>query len=174
VVGVLAANREIYRIGLGCELDKIEQTWARATASPIKPRVVEKAPCHEIVITGDELNKPGKGLDGIPVPISTPGWDNAPYTTLVAIHYERPGHRRPEHGQLSRPGEDAAAARHESVTRIAARHLRALAEIQEARREDASRRRAGRAARNHLRLDAEDFGVARRIWMSPAVWSARR
>jgi 4-hydroxy-3-polyprenylbenzoate decarboxylase len=22
------------------------------------------------------------GLDGIPVPISTPGWDNAPYTTL--------------------------------------------------------------------------------------------
>jgi 4-hydroxy-3-polyprenylbenzoate decarboxylase len=82
VVGVLAANREIYRIGLGCELDKIEQTWARATASPIKPRVVEKAPCHEIVITGDELNKPGKGLDGIPVPISTPGWDNAPYTTL--------------------------------------------------------------------------------------------
>ena len=82
VVGVLAANREIYRIGLGCDLDKIEATWARATASPIKPRIVTEAPCHEIVITGDELNKDGMGLDGIPVPISTPGWDNAPYTTL--------------------------------------------------------------------------------------------
>ncbi len=82
VVGVLAANREIYRIGLGCELDQIEQTWTRATNSPIPPRVVENAPCHEIVIQGDELNKPGNGLDGIPVPISTPGWDNAPYTTL--------------------------------------------------------------------------------------------
>ena len=82
VVGALAANREIYRIGLGCDLDKIEETWARATASPIKPRIVTDAPCHEIVITGDELNKEGMGLDGIPVPISTPGWDNAPYTTL--------------------------------------------------------------------------------------------
>src|SRR5712664_3943366 len=80
VVGALAANREIYRIGLGCDLDKIEQVWARATAAPIKPRVVANAPCHEIVITGDELNKAGNGLDGIPVPISTPGWDNAPYT----------------------------------------------------------------------------------------------
>jgi UbiD family decarboxylase len=82
IVGGLAANREIYRIGLGCDLDKIEATWARATAAPIPPRVVTNAPCHEIVITGDELNKEGMGLDGIPVPISTPGWDNAPYTTL--------------------------------------------------------------------------------------------
>src|SRR5882672_162338 len=82
IVGGLAANREIYRIGLGCELDKIDETWARATRAPIPPRVVENAPCHEIVITGDELNKEGQGLDGIPVPISTPGWDNAPYTTL--------------------------------------------------------------------------------------------
>ncbi len=45
-------------------------------------RLVENAPCHEIVIQGEELNKDGKGLDAIPVPISTPGWDNAPYTTL--------------------------------------------------------------------------------------------
>src|SRR5712671_4189574 len=82
IVGGLAANREIYRIGLGCELNKIDETWARATAAPIPARVVEDAPCHEIVITGDDLNKEGQGLDGIPVPISTPGWDNAPYTTL--------------------------------------------------------------------------------------------
>jgi len=81
VVGVLAANKEIYRLGLGCELDKIEETWNRAAASPIKPKIVENAPCQEIVITGDELDN-GRGLDAIPVPISTPGWDNAPYTTL--------------------------------------------------------------------------------------------
>jgi 4-hydroxy-3-polyprenylbenzoate decarboxylase len=82
VVGALAANREIYRLGINCDLDKIDATWMKAMAAPIKPKVVEDAPCHEIVITGEELNKPGKGLDGIPVPISTPGWDNAPYTTL--------------------------------------------------------------------------------------------
>jgi UbiD family decarboxylase len=81
-VGVLAANRDIYRTGIGCELDEIEATWNHATANPIDPVVVENAPCHDIVIMGDELDKPGRGLDAIPVPISTPGWDNAPYTTL--------------------------------------------------------------------------------------------
>ncbi len=82
IVGGLAANREIYRIGLGCNLDEIDSRWARATAAPIKTRVVERAPCHDVVIKGNDLDKDGMGLDGIPVPISTPGWDNAPYTTL--------------------------------------------------------------------------------------------
>ena len=82
VVGALAANREIYRIGMGCPLDRIHDVWNQAIANPIPPRVVEFAPCHEIVIMGDELDKPGCALDGIPLPISTPGWDIAPYTTL--------------------------------------------------------------------------------------------
>jgi 4-hydroxy-3-polyprenylbenzoate decarboxylase len=43
---------------------------------------VESAPCQEIVISGKALDKPGRGLDGIPFPISTPGWDIAPYATL--------------------------------------------------------------------------------------------
>jgi 4-hydroxy-3-polyprenylbenzoate decarboxylase len=82
VVGVLAANREIYRLGMNCNLDKINETWIKAMANPIPPNVVTDAPCQEIVIEGKELDKPGRGLDAIPVPISTPGWDNAPYTTL--------------------------------------------------------------------------------------------
>ncbi len=82
VVGALAASREIYRIGMGCALDQIDATWNRAIAHPIAPRLVEHAPCQEIVITGKALDKPGNGLDGLPVPISTPGWDIAPYTTL--------------------------------------------------------------------------------------------
>jgi UbiD family decarboxylase len=81
-VGVLAANREIYRIGMGCELDKIDETWANARENPIEPNVVERARCQEIVIEGDDLDKVGNGLDAIPVPISTPGWDISPYTTL--------------------------------------------------------------------------------------------
>jgi 4-hydroxy-3-polyprenylbenzoate decarboxylase len=82
VVGALAASEEIYRIGMGVPLDQIAATWQRAIANPIAPRIVENAPCHEIVITGDELNEAGKALDGLPLPISTPGWDSAPYTTL--------------------------------------------------------------------------------------------
>jgi 4-hydroxy-3-polyprenylbenzoate decarboxylase len=81
-VGVLAANREIYRIGIGCRLEEIDERWVKAAQNPIPPRVVETAPCHEIVIAGKALDKPGAGLDGIPLPISTPGWDIAPYATL--------------------------------------------------------------------------------------------
>jgi UbiD family decarboxylase len=81
-VGALAASREIYRIGMGCPLDRINETWTRAIANPIAPRIVKNAPCHEIVIQGAELDKPGRGLDGLPIPISTPGWDIAPFTTL--------------------------------------------------------------------------------------------
>src|SRR5256714_2859591 len=82
VVGALAANREIYRIGMGCPLDKINEVWTRAIANPIAPRTVDQAPCHESVIQGAELERAGRALDAIPLPISTPGWDIAPYTTL--------------------------------------------------------------------------------------------
>jgi UbiD family decarboxylase len=82
VVGALAASREIYRIGMGCPLESINEVWTRAIARPIAPRVVAQAPCHDIVIQGAELDRAGRALDAIPLPISTPGWDIAPYTTL--------------------------------------------------------------------------------------------
>src|SRR6266404_322398 len=82
VVGALAASREIYRLGMGCDLEKINETWSRALANPIEPRLVRDAPCHEVVIQGSDLDKPGMGLDSLPIPISTPGWDIAPFTTL--------------------------------------------------------------------------------------------
>ena len=82
IVGGLAASREIYRRGIGCELDRIEERWTEAIANPIPPCEVADAPCHELVFTGEALNVEGNALDGVPVPISTPGWDNAPYTTL--------------------------------------------------------------------------------------------
>ena len=84
VVGALAASRKIYSLGMDCELADIGATWTRAMAHPVAPLVVDaaQAPCQEIVVMGDELDVPGQGLDGLPVPISTPGWDNAPYTTL--------------------------------------------------------------------------------------------
>ena len=35
------------------------------------------------MITGEELRKPGGGLASLPVPISTPGFDSAPYLTAT-------------------------------------------------------------------------------------------
>ena len=73
VVGALAASREIYRIGMNCPLEKINEIWTRAIAQPVAPRLVKEAPCQEMEV---------QGLDGLPIPISTPGWDIAPFTTL--------------------------------------------------------------------------------------------
>src|SRR3982750_2449508 len=41
VVGALAANREIYRIGMGCPLEEIDARWSRAMSAPIAPVIVE-------------------------------------------------------------------------------------------------------------------------------------
>ena len=85
LVAGLAATPDVYRVGFGKPLEKIGETWINAIAHPIEPKLVEKASCQEIVTIGDQLDKPGAALDGVPVPISTPGWDNAPY--LSAGHY---------------------------------------------------------------------------------------
>jgi 4-hydroxy-3-polyprenylbenzoate decarboxylase len=83
-IGALAANREIYRIGMGgVALDEIGPTWDRAIANPIAPVEVKDAPCHEVVIEGAALDGEGKGLDALPIPISTPGFDSAPYFTAT-------------------------------------------------------------------------------------------
>ncbi len=85
LVAGLAANPDVYRIGFGRPLAEIGDAWVKALAAPLEPRLVTDAPCQDICITGDALDKPGNGLDGLPVPISTPGFDNAPY--LSAGHY---------------------------------------------------------------------------------------
>jgi len=81
LVGALAANRDVYRIGIGVSLDEIGPHWANAVANPIPPVEVRSAPCQEIVLTGADLIGDGNGLDALPVPISTPGFDSAPYLT---------------------------------------------------------------------------------------------
>jgi UbiD family decarboxylase len=85
LVAGLAANPDVYRIGFGKPLAEIGAAWVAAMAHPMAPRVVTDAPCQEVVVAGADLDRDGAALDGLPVPISTPGWDNAPY--LSAGHY---------------------------------------------------------------------------------------
>src|SRR5438128_9870475 len=63
LVAGLAANREVYRVGFGKPLDEIGPAWVEAIAHPIAPRVVTDAPCHEVVIIGEHLDRDGAGLD---------------------------------------------------------------------------------------------------------------
>jgi 4-hydroxy-3-polyprenylbenzoate decarboxylase len=83
VVGALAASPEIYAVGMGEKVEDIGAAWMRAIANPIPPVAVTAAPCQEVVITGEELRRPGGGLAALPVPVSTPGFDSAPYLTAT-------------------------------------------------------------------------------------------
>ena len=85
VVGALAANREIYCVGMDTMLDNIGPKWEQGIANPIKPRLVENAVCHEVVLTGQDLLGEGGGLDRLPIPVSTPGFDSAPTLTATNV-----------------------------------------------------------------------------------------
>ena len=80
-VGILAANREIYSIGIGCDVENIKQKWDHAEQHQVAPVLADNPRCQEIVVQGAELKEPGKGIDALPIPISTPGFDNAPYAS---------------------------------------------------------------------------------------------
>lgn len=86
LIGAYAANRDIYRIGMNLErLEDIGPAWEHAIANPIPPRLVERACVHDIVVSGEMLRTSGQGLDSLPVPISTPGFDAAPYLTMTGV-----------------------------------------------------------------------------------------
>ncbi|MFZ0424470.1 MAG: UbiD family decarboxylase [Xanthobacteraceae bacterium] len=82
-IGALAASAEIYAVGMGRPVEAIGDAWLHAIANPIPPVRVTTAPCQEVVIKGDALRAPGGGLKLLPVPISTPGYDSAPYLTAT-------------------------------------------------------------------------------------------
>jgi UbiD family decarboxylase len=82
-VGALAASPQIYAVGMGRPIEEIEAAWMRAIASPLPPILVGAPPCQAVVLMGEELRGNGKGLARLPVPISTPGFDAAPYLTAT-------------------------------------------------------------------------------------------
>ena len=107
VVGGIAANPEIYRIGMNVpSLDDIGDAWEpRDRQSDPAASSSKAVRCMTSSIEGDDLEGPGNGLESLPMPISTPGFDAAPYMTMTGVIIARPGNRRAEHGHLSRPPE---------------------------------------------------------------------
>ncbi len=85
VVGAIAANPAIYSVGMGAPVEQIQAKWDNAIANPIPPRIVNKAVCQEVVIEGKDLQGEGKGLDALPIPVSTPGFDSAPTLTATNV-----------------------------------------------------------------------------------------
>ena len=85
VVGAIAANRQIYSIGMEAPVEQIQAKWDHAIANPIAPREVSDAACHEVMHEGRDLIGEGKGLDMLPIPVSTPGFDSAPTLTATNV-----------------------------------------------------------------------------------------
>ena len=83
VVGSLAASPRIYALGMGRKVEEIGDAWVNAIQHPIPPVRVNEALCQEVVIKGEALTRKGGGLAALPVPISTPGFDAAPYLTAT-------------------------------------------------------------------------------------------
>ncbi len=83
-VGCLAASHEVYSIGMGCGPNEVEAKWRNALANPIEPRTVKTGPVKDEIHKGDKLLE-HDGLGEFPFPISTPGFDNAPYFTACGF-----------------------------------------------------------------------------------------
>ena len=81
VVGALASSPAIYALGMGRPVEEIGGAWMDAIGHPIPPVATNDAPCQEVVITGEALRT--EGLKALPVPVSTPGFDAAPYLTAT-------------------------------------------------------------------------------------------
>jgi 4-hydroxy-3-polyprenylbenzoate decarboxylase len=89
-IGALAASAQIYAVGMGRPVEEIGDAWMAAIANPIAPVEVQSATCQEVLIKGDDLRKPDGGLKTLPVPVSTPGYDAAPYLTATVCITEDP------------------------------------------------------------------------------------
>ncbi|MFH1003278.1 MAG: UbiD family decarboxylase, partial [Chloroflexota bacterium] len=73
-----AACREVYALAMASHPKDIISKWEAAQLHPVKPRIVKSGPVQEEVHTGDKLLEHG-GMGEFAVPVSTPGFDNAPY-----------------------------------------------------------------------------------------------
>ena len=75
VCGGMLASMDSIAAALGCEKGEITDFLAKCLDNPIKPRVVDEAPCHENVLTGDQVD-----MSRVPVPIHAPK-DGGPIIT---------------------------------------------------------------------------------------------
>jgi 4-hydroxy-3-polyprenylbenzoate decarboxylase len=82
-VGALASSERIYAAGMGKPVTEIGSTWMQAIARPVQPVAVSSAACQQVVVQGAALKEAGGGLARLPVPVSTPGFDAAPYLTAT-------------------------------------------------------------------------------------------
>jgi UbiD family decarboxylase len=80
-VASLGASRPVYACALDCAVEEVRDRWIHAQTDPVAPvlAAAKGAPVKEEIHTGEELAR--LGLDEFPIPVSTPGYDPAPFIT---------------------------------------------------------------------------------------------
>ena len=165
VVGSIAASAEIYSLGMRAEVEDIGKRWMEAIAHPIPPIKTNNARCQEVVITGDDLRKPDGGLKLLPVPVSTPGFDSAPYLSATFCVTKDPDSGIQNAGTYRAALEShrPAGGAHGGAAGRRGR-LPALGEIQQAQAADADRDRGRRGAGGAVHRRAEARRRSRRAY----------
>ncbi|MBI4293529.1 MAG: UbiD family decarboxylase [Betaproteobacteria bacterium] len=80
VTAALGANTAAYATALGVQPQEINDALVRAFRNPIAPKLIDTAPCQEVVMTGKEVR-----LSRLPIPVWTPGKDKGPYITSNTV-----------------------------------------------------------------------------------------
>ncbi len=71
---------DLYATAIGTPLSGVYERWSAALAGPVPPRIVDAAPVHDVVLTGDDAD-----LTALPVPVWTPGRDAGPYLSAGLV-----------------------------------------------------------------------------------------
>lgn len=81
---VIAANREIYALALGCPLEEVHRRWTAALEHPIPTSRVATGPVKEEIHQGESLLA-HNGLQEFGIPVATNGWEAFPRITAAAV-----------------------------------------------------------------------------------------
>lgn len=80
---VIAANRAMYALAMGCSVDELHERWSHALDRLIPPERVATGPVKEEIHKGDGLLEHG-GLHEFGIPFATNGWEAFPRVTAAS------------------------------------------------------------------------------------------
>ncbi len=83
VTAAIGASKRTYALALDAAPADIPERWRVALNAPVAPRVIDEAPCQQVVRLGAQA-----ALSDLPIPVWTPGKDAAPYITTIVVNRE--------------------------------------------------------------------------------------
>lgn len=80
---VVAANREMYALAMGCPVDELHGRWSQSLHRLIPPKTVATGPVKDEIHKGDGLLE-HRGLHEFGIPFATNGWEAFPRITAAS------------------------------------------------------------------------------------------